>query len=99
MDIRYMEEDICFYGRNKIVMVVQRYNQKYQLVVQLKFDREGDGHYLYSRRMVQISPNDSLRELRNFANRMGEKYIEHGNCMELYNDTEGETEVPDFERL
>ena len=97
-DARYMEEDLCFYGRNKLVMIVQHHEQTLSLIVQLKFDREGNGRYVYSKRMVRFSPRDNLRGLRNFANRMGEKWIEHGNRQALLCDGP-QVEIPNFEMV
>ena len=78
-DTKFMETDICSYGKNKIVTCVQRYKNKLCIMVQMKYDREGNGKFAFSSRAVQFSSEDNLEELRNFGHTMIEKYIEFKN--------------------
>lgn len=48
-------------------------------MVQMKYDREGNGKFAFSSRAVQFSSEDNLEELRNFGHTMIEKYIEFKN--------------------
>ena len=88
-DTKYLEKVICTYGQNveidgemkrvenQIVLTVQRYKNSLSLMVQMKFDREGNGQFSYSRRAVQFALEDNLEELRNFGHTMIEKYVEY----------------------
>lgn len=78
-DMKFMEKDVCSYGKNKIVTIAQRYKNNLSAMVQMKFDREGNGQYAFSTRAIQFSADDNLEELRNFGHTMMEKYIEFKN--------------------
>lgn len=102
VDKRYYEAEVCSYGKNKLVLIVQRRRQKYQLVLQLKFENVYDPSgppYVYSDRWIEFSSDDDIDVLRNFANSMSEKYIEYGNFLSLSTDEDDAREIPDFENL
>jgi hypothetical protein len=78
-DMKFEETDICTYAKNKIVICTQRYKNTLCVMVQMKYDAEGNGEFAFSNRAIQFSPEDSLEELRNFGHTMIEKYIEFKN--------------------
>lgn len=89
-DLKYMENIICEYGQNQIVLIVQRYKNHMSILVQLKYDRTNTGKFEHTRSVIQVSPEDDIESLQKFGVEMAERA-----CQELVKAREAEIEIPD----
>lgn len=66
-DEEIYSEELKSYGNKKIMASVKRFRNKTSVCIHLMFDENKTGEYRHTRCQIQLSPEDNLEDLREFA--------------------------------